>query len=465
MSDRSSGRFSIISAMRKIFLVILVFGVGLLIGCGGGEVEPPAAADSTPVMTSATLPAPAVTLEATNTFIPMVEAQPSATASATPTLSATAEATAAATPTPTLQNPMAAIALEPILGEGLQHPTFLTHAFDERLFVLEQIGRIRIIEDGQLLETPFLDITDRVGSFGSEQGLLGLAFHPDYATDGAGNQGQFYVNYTDRNGDTHISRFSVLADDPYRADPSSEVDYLTVDQPYPDHNGGMLAFGPDGFLYAGLGDGGSANDPLGAGQSLTTVLGKILRLDVDSEADAYAIPPDNPFAGTSDAQPEIWAFGLRNPWRFSFDRQTGDVFIADVGQNMWEEVSFQPAASAGGENYGWNIMEATHCFQSDTCDQTGLTLPIFEYQHNQGCSITGGYIYRGQLYPEMNGNYFVSDYCSGIIWRLFPDGERWQTDIVLDSDLIISSFGEDFNGEVYVMNYVAGGVYRLAPGQ
>ncbi|CUS02127.2 Glucose/sorbosone dehydrogenase-like protein [Candidatus Promineifilum breve] len=459
MSSRSSGRFTIMDAMQKLLLIVVALCGSLLIGCGGGEVEPPAAPETTPVVTSATLPAPAVTLEATNTYIPFVESEPTATPNATPTLEATT------VPSPTPQSPVASVALEPVIAQGLLQPTFLTHAFDERLFVTEQVGLIRIIEDGQLLETPFLDITDRVGATASEQGLLGLAFHPDYADEGAANQGQFYVNYTDFNGDTHIARFSVMADDPYRADPDSEVDYLTVDQPYPNHNGGMLAFGPDGYLYAGLGDGGSANDPLGAGQSLTTVLGKILRLDVAAEAEAYAIPADNPFVATAGAQPEIWAYGVRNPWRFSFDRQTGDLFMGDVGQNIWEEVNFQPAASAGGENYGWNIMEATHCFESETCDQTGLTLPIFEYQHDQGCSVTGGYIYRGLLYPEMGGNYFVADYCSGIIWRLFPQGGGWLADVVLDSDLIISSFGEDVNGEVYAISYGNGGIYRITPGQ
>jgi glucose/arabinose dehydrogenase len=256
-----------------------------------------------------------------------------------------------------------------------------------------------------------------------------------------------------------------MPDDPYHADPQSEIQYLFQDQPYPNHNGGSLAFGPDGYLYAGLGDGGSANDPLNAGQSLTTLLGKILRLDVDEVEDEYSIPPNNPFAGSTDALPEIWAYGLRNPWRFSFDRATGDLFIADVGQNQWEEVNFQPGNSSGGENYGWKIMEGMHCFQQSTCDQSGLVLPIFEYNHSQGCSITGGYVYRGVLYPEMTGNYFVADYCSGIIWRLFPDGDRWLADIVLDSDMVISSFGEDVDGEIYVLNYFSGGVYRLIPGE
>jgi glucose/arabinose dehydrogenase len=359
---------------------------------------------------------------------------------------------------------MTAITLQPIIAGGLQRPTFLTHAFDDRLFVLEQVGRIRIIENDQLLPDAFLDISDRVGSTANEQGLLGLAFHPNYAIPDAPGQGQFYVNYTDRAGNTHISRFSVMADDPYRADPESEVDYLFVEQPYPNHNGGMLAFGPDGYLYVGSGDGGSAGDPLGNGQSLATLLGKVLRLDVDSVTDAYTIPPDNPFAGGASALPEIWAYGLRNPWRFSFDRVTGDLYIADVGQSRWEEANFQPGDSTGGENYGWSIMEGMHCYNSETCDQNGLVLPIFEYDHAQGgCSVTGGYVYRGVLFPQMTGNYFVADYCSGIIWRLFPEGERWLADIALDSDLVIPSFGEDINGEVYALDFRTGGVYRLSP--
>ncbi len=447
--------------MRTIYLVFIILGLILATGCGAANDTSEPAADST----AGALPGPVVTVEATNTFIPFVEAQPSPTASATPTLEPTGTPTTPPMATATPLSPVAAIALEPVITEGLSQPTFLTHAFDERLFVVEQAGLIRIIENGQLLETPFLDITGRVGSLSSEQGLLGLAFHPNYSTQGATGEGQFYVNYTDLGGDTHLARFSVMPDDPYRADPGSEVQYLFVDQPFPNHNGGMVAFGPDGYLYVGLGDGGSANDPLNAGQDRMILLGKMLRLDVNSTADAYAIPESNPFADATDALPEIWAYGVRNPWRFSFDRTTGDLYIADVGQNQWEEVNFQPAASAGGENYGWRIMEGMHCFQAETCDQSGLVLPIFEYAHAEGgCSITGGYVYRGALHPELTGNYFVADYCMGNIWRLFPQDGRWLADLVLDSDLIISSFGEDVNGEVYVLNYGAGGVYRLVLG-
>jgi glucose/arabinose dehydrogenase len=199
---------------------------------------------------------------------------------------------------------------------------------------------------------------------------------------------------------------------------------------------------------------------------LSTWLGKILRLNVDEAADEYTVPPDNPFVGVEGALPEIWAYGLRNPWRFSFDRLTGDMFIADVGQNQWEEVNYQPANSSGGENYGWRIMEGTHCFQQATCDQTGLVLPFYEYDHSNGCSVTGGYIYRGQLYPELTGNYFFSDYCSGNIWRSFQEGDRWQTDKIKEqTGILASSLGEDVNGEIYVLNYFVGSVYRIAPGE
>lgn len=453
--------------MRQLTRLILILMLGLLSACGGGQIEPEAPPEPSAPPIGNTRPAPEVstsvptlattapaTVEATNTFAPDVAGDDEATPTPEPT----------AVPTTPPQTPIQAIDLWQLPVSGLELVTDLTHAFDERLFVLEQPGRIRIIENDELLEQPFLDIQDRVGSASSEQGLLGLAFHPDYATPGAEHEGDFFVNYTDYSGNTHISRFSVFEDDPYRADPGSEVQYLYLKQPYENHNGGSLAFGPDGYLYAGLGDGGSGGDPLRAGQDLTTWLGKVLRLDVDSAADSYTIPPDNPFVDVDGARPEIWAYGLRNPWRFSFDRVTGDFFIADVGQNTFEEVNFQPAGSPGGENYGWSIMEASHCFEADSCDRSGLVLPIFEYGHSQGCSITGGYVYRGREYPEMTGNYFVADYCSGIIWRLFHDGAGWLSDPLLDSDLIISSFGEDVHGELYALNYGTGGIYRVLPG-
>lgn len=444
--------------MRTLWITFLAI-VLLLAACGTDQTMP-AATDSPQVEVVATPAlAPPVVVTATNTYVPIVQAQPSATPSLTPTATATIE------PTATPLSPVASVALEPVVAGGLQRPTWITHAGDDRLFVLEQIGRIRIIQDGQLLPEPFLDITDRVGSLSSEQGLLGLAFHPDYASEGAAGEGVFYVNYTNYGGDSRISRFRASPENPNAADKSSEIVYLSVDQPFPNHNGGIVAFGPDGYLYAGLGDGGSANDPLNAGQSLSTFLGKVLRLDVDAVDGDYAIPPDNPFSDEEAARPEIWAYGLRNPWRFSFDRATGDLYIADVGQNLYEEVNYQPASSSGGENYGWRIMEASHCFEAENCDESGLVQPVFEYDHSQGCSITGGYVYRGQAFPTMQGNYFTADYCLGTIWRLFPQDGRWLSDVVLDSDLVISTFGEDVNGELYVTDYARGAIYRLRPGQ
>jgi glucose/arabinose dehydrogenase len=332
-----------------------------------------------------------------------------------------------------------------LLVSGLQRPVDLQADGSGRLFVLEKVGRIRILQNGSLLQASFLDITDRVGSSANEQGLLGLAFHPGYAQNG-----YFFVNYTDRNGDTVISRFQVSGD-PNFSDPSSEMKLLGINQPYRNHNGGGLAFGPDDYLYAGLGDGGSAGDPLGNGQKLTTLLGKILRLDVDS-TEPYAIPADNPF-GT-----EIWAYGLRNPWRISFDTATGDLYIADVGQNAWEEINFLPAGSPGGANFGWNYREGTQPYEGSAPD--GLIDPVAEYSHSEGgCSVTGGYVYRGSM-PEWNGIYLYGDYCTGFIWGLINSGSGWQAQLLFDTDVNITSFGQDESGEVYIVAD-SGGIYRL----
>jgi glucose/arabinose dehydrogenase len=338
-----------------------------------------------------------------------------------------------------------------LVAEGFQKPLDLTHAGDARVFVVEQSGLIHVLQDGQPLPTPYLDIRDRVNDNASERGLLGLTFHPDYQSNGL-----LFVNYTGSNGETVISRFQVSRD-PNLADPDSETFLLRIAQPYANHNGGGLKFGPDGLLYIGTGDGGSGGDPQGNGQRLDTLLGKILRIDVD-QVQPYTIPPDNPWIGT-DGLPEIWAYGLRNPWRFSFDRLTGDLYIADVGQNVWEEVNFQPSGSPGGENYGWNLREGAHPFNSESTN--GLVDPVAEYSHELGCSVTGGVVIRSPALPSWNGIYLYADYCTGIIWGLIQ-GEKgtWETRQLFTTPFTISSFGEDFGGEVYILDY-RGSVYRL----
>ncbi len=330
---------------------------------------------------------------------------------------------------------------------GLERPVNLQADGSGRLFVIEKVGRIRIIQNGQLLPVPFLDITNRVGSGGNEQGLLGLAFHPGYAQNG-----RFFVNYTNKNGDTVIARYQVT-NDPNVADPTSEVKLLGVKQPFPNHNGGSLAFGPDGYLYAGFGDGGAAGDPFGNGQKTNTLLGKILRLDVDS-AEPYAVPADNPFGN------EIWAYGLRNPWRISFDQLTGDLYIGDVGQNTWEEIDFASAGSPGGLNFGWNQFEGNHPYSGNPSN-AGMTFPVAEYSHQEGgCSVTGGYVYRGSM-PEWNGIYLYGDYCSGNVWGLIKSANGWQSQLLFDTSATITSFGQDEAGEVYLLSDV-GEVYKLA---
>jgi glucose/arabinose dehydrogenase len=340
-----------------------------------------------------------------------------------------------------------------LIVDGFSRPLLATNAGDGsgRIFVLEQGGVIRIVQGGAILSDPFMDITGQVGSGSNEQGLLGLAFHPDYESNGL-----FFVNYTDLNGDTVISRFQVSADANV-ADPASEKILLQVDQPFANHNGGNLEFGPDGFLYAGLGDGGSQGDPNGNGQSLESYLAKLLRLDVDS-GDPYGIPGDNPFAN-GGGLPEIWAFGFRNPWRFSFDRVTGDLYIADVGQNQWEEVDYLPAGSPGGANFGWNIMEGNHPYQGDATDD--MIGPVTEYEHGNRCSITGGNVYRGQALPAWNGVYFYGDYCSGEILGLVHNADSsWESRLLYDTGFLITSFGLDEAGEIYVLDR-NGGLYQL----
>ena len=325
---------------------------------------------------------------------------------------------------------------------GLRRPVLVTYAGDERLFTLEQRGRVRLITaDGQLLDDPFLDVSGLIDVQANEQGLLGLAFHPNYVSNG-----YFYINYTNLNGDTVVARY-IVSSDPYRADPDSAEVLITIDQPYANHNGGGIVFGPDGLLYIGMGDGGSAGDPEGNGQNPEALLGKMLRLYVDTE-------------GTP---PEIWALGLRNPWRFSFDRLTGDLFIGDVGQGDWEEIDYVAAPlPPPGINFGWNILEGTHRY-STFGDVAGLTGPIAEYAQSEGgCSVISGYVYRGGALPSLTGNYFFGDYCTGIIWSLTPNAQgAWDRAVFMDTDYTLSSFGEDVNGELYVVDHTGGTIYRL----
>lgn len=347
------------------------------------------------------------------------------------------------------------VTLAPIVTEGLENPLFLTQTGDGsgRLFVVEQPGRIRILEGHVLLDPPFLDITRRVLA-GGERGLLGLAFHPDYRRNG-----RFFVNYTRKpDGAT------VLAE--YHRGPTAtsasqeERILLTVPQPYPNHNGGMVAFGPDGYLYVGLGDGGSKGDPDNRAQNPGDLLGKILRIDIE-RGDPYGIPMDNPFA-KGGGRPEIYALGVRNPWRFSFDTKTGNLWVADVGQYKWEEIDL---VTRGG-NYGWRVMEGAHCFHPATdCRTTTFSPPLYEYPHEKGrCSIIGGYLYRGQAISSLVGTYIYGDFCSGEIFAL-PYPPRGQSlneaRMILKTSLQISSFGEDAAGDLYVLDHT-GGVYRLS---
>lgn len=346
------------------------------------------------------------------------------------------------------------------VATGLEAPAHITHAGDGsgRLFIVEQRGRIRIWRDGVLNSGPFLDITNRV-LYGGERGLLAVAFPPDFAA-----KQYFYVCYTRTNGGPSVvSRFHVQAGDPDAADPGSEERLLTVAQPFANHNGGQLAFSPaDGYLYFGLGDGGSGNDPLNTAQNPASLLGKILRLDVEPAAgETYAVPAGNPFVGNPAYQAEIWALGLRNPWRFAFDRLTGDLYIADVGQSAWEEINVQPAASAGGENYGWRILEGRHCTGLDPCATNALVLPVWEYDHTLGCSVTGGEIYRGRVWSPMFGTYLYADYCSGRIWGLKAAGGSWTNALLLDAPFNIATFGADEQGEIYLGDYNSGRILRI----
>ncbi len=323
-----------------------------------------------------------------------------------------------------------------------------------RLFLVQQNGVVRIWRNGSLEAGNFLDLRGRI-STGGERGLLGLAFPPGFAA-----KRYFYVNYTNPSGTTVVSRIRLSSDS--QANLASEQILLSVAQPFSNHNGGQLQFGPDGMLYIGLGDGGSANDPRNNGQNPLALLGKMLRIDVESDPARYLVPPDNPFVNNPAYAPEIWALGLRNPWRYAFDRETGGLFIADVGQNAWEEISYQPPSSRGGENYGWVTMEGNVCVRSG-CNTTGLTLPVHVYPRSEGLSITGGYVYRGQRYPSLRGVYLYGDYVTGRLWGLRQQGGGWVNELLIDlgRSFSIATFGEDEDGELFVANHSEAEIFRI----
>lgn len=355
------------------------------------------------------------------------------------------------------------VSLSRVAG-GFVLPVHVTHAGDGsgRIFVVEQAGRIRILDNVAVLPTSFLDLASinppRLIA-GGEQGLLSVAFPPGFAA-----KGYFYVNYTRApDGATVVARYRVSAGDANVADPASEEVILTIPQPFANHNGGQLAFGPDNNLYIGMGDGGSGGDPLNNGQSPGTLLGKLLRIDVESGVQPYRVPPDNPFLLSAGYLPEIWALGLRNPWRFSFDRGTGDLYIGDVGQGTFEEIDFQAAGDPVGRNYGWNIMEGDSCYPPGTvgCNRTGLALPVFVYDHSLGCSVTGGHVYRGSAFPSLQGVYLFGDLCSGRIWGIRKIGAARDNAVLATTTLTITTFGEDESGNVYVVNYANGDLLKI----
>ena len=356
------------------------------------------------------------------------------------------------------------ITIDEIVASGFTRPVQVTHAGDgsNRIFVVEQPGTIRIIQDGRVLPSPFLDLTALTNDIG-EQGLLGLAFHPEYATNGF-----FYVNYTRANdGTTIVARYTVSETNPNSADPDSALTILSVDQPQGNHNGGQVAFGPDGYLYIGMGDGGGGGDPDGHGQNAATLLGAMLRIDVDGGSH-YAIPPDNPYVGTA-GRDENWAIGLRNPWRFSFDRLTGDLYLGDVGQSDWEAINYQAAGTPGGLNWGWNCLEGSHRYEpawTPACEDIDFTGPIAEYDQSEAgsrASVTGGFVYRGSRYPALAGRYYYGDFVSGHIWSFDTNDIPEVTPVVeLETDLSISAFGEDEEGQLYVADWSTGNIHLLA---
>ena len=367
------------------------------------------------------------------------------------------------------------------IADGFKKPLFITsYPTDSNLlYVVEQAGRIIVIENGEKLKRPFLDIKKQVvnpNRPGDERGLLGFAFHPNHTKNG-----KFYINYMNNDGYTVVSEFTVK--NKQRANHSSERILFDLKQPFSNHNGGHMAFGPDGYLYISIGDGGKSGDPNNAGQDLNTIFGKVIRIDVNQTP--YGIPKSNPYYGQENKRGEIWAWGLRNVWRFSFDRKNGDIFYGDVGQNKWEEINYEPSNSKGGINYGWRIMEARHCYNpEDNCNESGLTQPILEYPNDanymrtltgmdqpdvDGCSVTGGYVYRGKKIKGLQGTYLFGDYCSGNVWSFKVENgkavefqNRTEEINLAEGEFTnyISSFGEDADGELYIIDY-NGGVYKI----
>lgn len=398
-------------------------------------------ASGTPVV-----PTPAATPANPSTVPSDIPVTPPLTGTAVPATGASGNASAFPDP--------AAYRWVPVVS-GLFEPTDVQFPDDGsgRMFVVEQPGRIRMVQNGQMVSPPFLDISSKVRSAGSEQGLLGLAFHPDFAQNP-----YLYVNYTDVSGNTVIARYQANGD---QADPRSEKILLHIDQPFPNHNGGAMVFGPDGYLYMGLGDGGAEGDPLGNGQNTGVLLGKLLRIDVNN-GNPYSIPSGNPFA-TGGGKPEIWAYGLRNPWRVSFDRVTGDLYIADVGQDNWEEVDFLSAGSPGGSNFGWSFREGLHPYSLSSPPAGAQFIdPVSEYSHAEGgCAITGGYVYRGAM-PEWQGIYLYGDFCSGMVWGLLHSGagSGWRAKLLFQTQAHITTFGQDPSGELYLADR-GGTIYKL----
>ncbi|MGK5018311.1 PQQ-dependent sugar dehydrogenase [Janthinobacterium sp. HLS12-2] len=466
--------------------LLLACCLALLAACGGGQDHPtPGATTGSLAVTIGGLPAGvagAVTVTGPASYSKLLTASTTLTklapgaymlsaasvAQGTVTLAPTpvtqqvqinADATVSAGVTYAATAPLA-LALQEV-ASGLSAPIFLTAPpGDSRLFILERPGRIRVVQNGGLLATPFLDISSLTSTSG-ERGLLSMAFHPQYASNG-----YFFLYYTNLAGDIVIERRQVSAGNANVADPLAALTILTIPHPtFSNHYGGLLSFGPDGYLYAGTGDGGSAGDPSGNAQNTNVLLGKLLRLDVNAStvAQPYAIPPGNPFAGMPGARGEIWAYGLRNPWRYAFDMPAQLLYIADVGQANWEEVDVRPMGQAGN-NYGWNIMEGAHCYNSSSCTQAALVLPAIEYSHDAagGCSVTGGYVYRGSALPELAGQYLYSDYCSGWL-KSFSYGNGTAsavTDWGITNVGNILSFGQDAQNELYMLSGT-GKVYQI----